>query len=120
MIKYAVIALVLSAAVACSNAQAPVEKQGEPYIVLASSIDQSAGSITVSIRVDPPANEQRIKSVAEQAISRYSDQYRTVTIKSYGAGSSPSELPFATSILENGTITHQITPRAATQKIPTH
>ncbi|HSF24840.1 MAG TPA: hypothetical protein VLE20_11500 [Blastocatellia bacterium] len=120
MIKYAVIVLVLLAAAACSNAPAPVEKQGDPYVVIASSIDQTAGSIVVSIRVDPPANEQRIKSIAEQAISRYKDQYRSVTIKSYGPGSSPSELPFATSIFENGTITHQITPKAATQKIPTH
>lgn len=120
MIKYSVAAIVLTAVAACTSAPAPVQKTSEPFTVIGSSIDQARSSITVSIRIDPPATEQHVKSIAEQAISGYRDQYKTVTIKSYFAGSNPSELPYATSIFENGAVSHQMTPGAATQKIPTH
>lgn len=120
MIKYAAIALALAAATACSNAPAPVQRSAEPFTVLGVSVDQAANSIIVNIKVDPPATEAHVKSVAEKAISGYSDQYKTVTVKSYIAGSAANELPYATSILENGAVTHQFTPGAATRKIPTH
>lgn len=120
MIKYVVIAVAVVAVAACTRAPAPVQSTAETFTVLGSVVDQARSSITVSIRVDPPATEQHLKSVAEKAISQYRDQYKTVTIKSYLAGSSPNELPNATSILDNGAITHQITPGAATRKIPTH
>ena len=118
MIKILAIALALALAVACASP--PVQRSAESFIVIGTVVNQAANSITVSIRAEPPATKEHNKTVAEQAISRYRDQYRSVIINSYVGGDSPSELPFATSIFENGATTHQFNPRATTQKIPTH
>ncbi|HWP43086.1 MAG TPA: hypothetical protein VNO14_07630 [Blastocatellia bacterium] len=120
IIECLVIGIGLALVTACGDAPKTLEGSSDQFVVIGSVVNQAANSISVSIRVSPPATREHVKAVAEQAISRYRDQYRNVTIRSFIAGSSPSELPFATSILENGVVTHQFNPNAATRKIPTH
>jgi hypothetical protein len=121
MIKIAVIFLAMIMLTACgSKAIAPANEAGDAFTILSSSPDQAAGGITINIRIDGPLSQETARAAAETVIARNRNNYRNITVKSFAPGSKETDLPYTTSILQNGSINHKANPMAAPQKIPTH
>ena len=120
MLKTAIIVLCLLSFAACDTASAPMRSGAEPYSVISEQADPVAGSLTLLIKVSGPATQQNVKSVVESIVANRKADYRHILIKSYTEGMSASDVPFAISRLEDGSVTHRFNSMAETQKIQTH
>jgi hypothetical protein len=56
----------------------------------------------------------------ESIIANRKGDYRHILVKSYTEGMAASDVPFAISRLEDGSLTHRFNSVAETQRIPTH
>jgi hypothetical protein len=117
--KAFVIAAALLMVAACGG-NAPVASRAESFVVIQEDRSADPGTITVSIKVGPQSAESEIKASAEAAISRYTTEYRSVTVKSFRAGDRAGEIPLAVSTFEDGQVRHTFNSQAGPQKIPTH
>jgi len=121
MIKSALILSTVLLFAACGNkVTAPVTETADSFTVLSESPDPATKSITVNIRIDGPLSEASAKAAAETTIARYRNSYSNVTVRSFLQSSRETDLPYSTSVLQNGMISHKINPMVAPQKIPTH
>jgi len=115
-----IVAFLLTGVAACATAPAPTRSNAQAFSVLSEQADSAAGTLTLLIRISGPATEANVKSIAESIIASRRADYARVVVKSYVECATASDPPFATSRLENGTITHRFNPIAETQKIQTH
>lgn len=121
MIKIAVIFLAMLMLAACGEkVTAPVNDTSSAFTILSTSPDQAANSITINIRIDGLLNGDTARAAAETVIARNRDTYRNITVKSFAPGSKETDLPYATSTLQNGVINYKLNPMVAPKKIPTH
>src|SRR2546426_1083868 len=118
MARAIIIALVMSAFVACGGAPAPTRSNTQAYSVISEQANPAAGTSTLLIRVTGPATQANVKSAAEAAISGRKGGFAHVIVKSYVEGMTASDPPFAISRLENGAVTHRFNSTTETQKIP--
>ena len=121
MRRIAVGSLILLFLLACGGGgPKKIGKRLEPYIVNSTLVDPARKGVTFSISVNAQSTQDDVKTVAEMVISTNKAQFENITVKTYLLGSDASGVPYATSMLADGTVTHWITPQPATEKIPTH
>jgi len=118
MIRVVVAALVLSAFLGCGGG-GPRKEAAESYIIKSVLADPSKGSIIIDIALDPQARESEVKAAAEGIIAKHKNEYSSIVVKTH-LSSDTSGLPYGTSILEGGVISHSFNPRAIPEKIKTH
>ena len=112
--------LISALLVACGGSPPQAEqRRAQPYRVLSTAIDQANAALMISIQVDPPVTEETVKTAAEIAIRDNKARFQTITVRSF-TSPQPDGLAYCTSIYSNGSITHQVDPRAESKKIPTH
>ena len=121
MRKLLLFILLLPTFIACtSNAPNQKPQPTQPFIVEASSIDPATDSLIMSIKIDPPFTEATVKKAAEIAIEQNKGRFKNITVRSYTQNLSQNPPTFAVSVFDGSTVTHQIMPQVAPQKIPTH
>lgn len=120
MLKTAIIALFLLSLAGCGTAPAPTVADAQPFSVISEQADPVASNLTILIKVTGPATQQNVKSIVESIIANRKGEYRHILVKSYAEGTAASDVPFAISRLEDGSVTHRFSSIAETQRIPTH
>ena len=118
MIKATFWVFIVLTAVACGTA--PTRSNAQPFTVISEQVDPVAGSLTLLIRVSGAATEANVKSAVESAIASRKGEYRHMVVKSYIESMTASDVPFAISRFEDGSVTHRFNTMAETQRIPTH
>ena len=119
MIRVVIAVLIVSAFVACGG-DGPTRNKAELYRVNATVADPSRGSITISISVASNPSESDVKEAAEAVIATYKKEYPNIVVKSYPMSADGSGLPYGTSVLDGGVISHSFNPQALREKIKTH
>jgi hypothetical protein len=113
--------LLLSTFIACtSDAPKQTPPSSQPFIVEATSVDPATDSLIMSIKLDAPFTEANAKKAAEIVIEQNKARFKNITVRSYTQNLSQNPLPYAVSVFDGNTVTHQITPQLAPQKIPSH
>ena len=120
MLKIPILVLSLLFVTACGTAPAPTRSTVQPFSVISEQTDPVAGSLTLIIKVSGPATQPSVKSIVESLIANRKGEYRHILVKSYTEGMAATDVPFALSRLEDGSITHRFNSMAETQRIPTH
>jgi ABC-type glycerol-3-phosphate transport system substrate-binding protein len=119
MIRAVISVLVALAFVACGG-DGPKRTKADLYSIRATVADPSRGTITISISVASNPSERDVKEAAEAVIATYRAEYPSITVKSYPMSADGSGLPYGTSVLEGGVISHSFNPQSASEKIKTH
>ena len=119
MIRVVISVLIVSALVGCGG-DGPTRGKAELYNVRATVADPSRGSITISISIASNPSERDVKEAAEAVIATYKTEYPNIIVKSYPMSSDGSGLPYGTSVLDRGVISHSFNPEALREKIKTH
>jgi hypothetical protein len=119
MMRVAVILLILASFSACGGDGPRHANDPEPYTVTGTVADPTTGSLTVSIAVASKSTERSVKEAAEAVIAMHRAEYPNIVVKAYPVSSDPSGLPYGTSILQDGVISHSFNPNYA-EKIKTH
>lgn len=120
MLKTAVILLSLLSVAGCGTAPAPTRADDHPFTVISEQADAVASNLTMLIKVTGPATQQNVKSIVESIMANRKDEYRHILVKSYAEVTPASDVPFAVSRLENGSVTHRFNSLTESQRIPTH
>ena len=118
MLRVAFLMTLLMLVAACDRAPAPSPAASQPFTVLSEQVD-AAGNLIISIQLNQPV-ESMAQTIAESVIAGQRDNYRTVVVRSYLAGTTAGDTPYAVSTLENGAVSHKFNRHTASQKIPTH
>lgn len=121
MIRTVIILSALIGLAACGGKEvAPLTDTSDAFTIISSTPEQATKSITINIRIEGPLSQDSARNAAETIIARHRDSYRNITVRSFAQGSRETDLPYATSVLQNGVINHKFNPMVAPQKIPTH
>src|SRR5829696_4671246 len=112
MRKLLIFILLLSTFIACTS-DAPKQKPlpSQPFIVEASSVDPATDSLIMSIKLDAPFTEAAAKKAAEIVIEQNKARFKNITVRSYTQNLNQNPLPYAVSVFDGNTVTHQITPQ---------
>jgi hypothetical protein len=102
------------------DAPIPVVETSSPYVIVSEAADPDSGRLAIDIKVPQPADEFRVRSVAESLINARKSGHRQIVIKTYLESVATSDMPYAISKLEDGKITHRFNSEASQQRIPTH
>jgi hypothetical protein len=70
--------------------------------------------------VHPGLTEAEVKATAESVLTSYAQQYKEVTVRSFRGDTAVSSLPYLTSMMADGGITHRVNKAAAQERIRTH
>jgi hypothetical protein len=120
MVKPTLLALTFVLLIACGGTP-PREKPNptEPYVIISSLVNPATNELSITIKVDPPYSEEKVKGAAEMVIEKNRSAYKAITVKSFLTADA-SGIPYAVSRFDGQGVTHQINPQAAPQKIPSH
>lgn len=121
MIKAVIIALILMAFAACSNAPRPERYEARAFSIVSEYPDPATNSATIIIKVAKTSTPPEVKAAAETVIANLKGKYRHITVKTFLEGASPDSPPFAVSKLEGDFVDHVFgTVRGGSVRIPTH
>lgn len=120
MLRTTIIVLFLSSLAGCGTAPAPTVADPQPFSVISEQADPVASNLTMLIKLPGPATQQNVKTIVESIIANRKGEYRHILVKSYAEGAAASDVPFAISRLEDGSVTHRFNSMAESQRIPTH
>jgi hypothetical protein len=103
----------------CGGDAPVVAPSSSRYMLMGEMIDPASGSLIINIKMSQQASESDIKTVAETLINERKDRHSKVTVRTlldaYG-----NDIPYATSSLDSGQVTHQFNQAAKQKRIPTH
>jgi hypothetical protein len=119
MLRVVLAVLIISAFVACGG-DGPKRTKDNLYSVRATVVDPSRKSVTISISLASNPTEGDVKEAAEAVIATYKAEYPNIIVKSYPMSADGSGLPYGTSVLQDGVISHSFNPQALVEKIKTH
>ena len=120
MLKTAIIVLALLSLAGCGTAPAPTRADAQPFSVISEQADPVASNLTMLVKVTGPATQQNVRSIVESIIANRKGEYRHILVKSYTEETAASDVPFAISRLEDGSVTHRFNSMAENKRIPTH